>query len=227
MAGNSSGARERILARIRDAAVRSGGADLIDTPLKPTAGLSGPADVLAGIFPPIGDARARFLTECASNLMEAMETADAAASAAALVTVLNSLPEGELYVQDVPVLRSLIERATIAQPVRWSSQGAPAASTQVSLTLAHAFVAQTGSILISSQCGGRGASIVAPCHIVYGTGVQVVPDIAAALALAQAKGLTEASYAGLISGSSRTADIEKILVQGAHGPRRLVVIIED
>ncbi|HWF04221.1 MAG TPA: LUD domain-containing protein, partial [Candidatus Angelobacter sp.] len=28
------------------------------------------------------------------------------------------------------------------------------------------------------------------------------------------------------SGSSRTADIEKILVQGAHGPMRLVMILE-
>ena len=34
------------------------------------------------------------------------------------------------------------------------------------------------------------------------------------------------SYVCLITGSSRTADIEKILVMGAHGPRRLVVIVE-
>jgi len=34
------------------------------------------------------------------------------------------------------------------------------------------------------------------------------------------------SFACVISGSSRTADIEKILVQGAHGPRRLVVIVQ-
>lgn len=34
------------------------------------------------------------------------------------------------------------------------------------------------------------------------------------------------SYVGLITGSIRTADIEKILVVGAHGPRRLVVILE-
>ena len=30
----------------------------------------------------------------------------------------------------------------------------------------------------------------------------------------------------LITGPSRTADIEKILVQGAHGPRRLVLLLQ-
>ena len=35
----------------------------------------------------------------------------------------------------------------------------------------------------------------------------------------------EAPCLCLITGSSRTADIEKILVMGAHGPRRLIVIL--
>jgi len=33
------------------------------------------------------------------------------------------------------------------------------------------------------------------------------------------------SYVCLITGSSRTADIEKILVMGAHGPIRLIVVL--
>ena len=69
--------------------------------------------------------------------------------------------------------------------------------------------------------------MVAPTHIVYAFAKQLVPDLATALRNATADGrLDKNSYACVISGSSRTADIEKILVQGAHGPMRLVVIVE-
>jgi L-lactate dehydrogenase complex protein LldG len=213
MTGNSGGARERILGRIREAMERAAG----DAP-QPVA--------LDEIFAPIENVRERFLAECAANVTEVVETVDARGSASALLAVLESLPAGEVYVQDAPALRDLLGRAAVSRTLRSSSQGAPAESTQAAVTLAHGFVAQTGSILVSSQCGGRGASIVPPCHIVYGRGEQLVSGIAEALALAEAAGLTEASYAGLISGSSRTSDIEKMLVQGAHGPRRLVVILE-
>jgi L-lactate dehydrogenase complex protein LldG len=95
------------------------------------------------------------------------------------------------------------------------------------VTLAEALIAQTGSILVSASCGGRGASVVAPCHIVYATTAQLVPDLANALSRAwNDRMLDRNSFACVISGSSRTADIEKILVQGAHGPRRLVVILQ-
>jgi len=54
-----------------------------------------------------------------------------------------------------------------------------------------------------------------------------VPDLQTALGNAFKEGkLQQNSFACLISGSSRTADIEKILVQGAHGPRRLIVILQ-
>ena len=49
------------------------------------------------------------------------------------------------------------------------------------MTLAEALIAQTGSILVTASCGGRGASVVAPCHIVYATTAQLVPDLATAL----------------------------------------------
>ncbi|MGO8937744.1 MAG: LUD domain-containing protein, partial [Mycobacterium sp.] len=53
--------------------------------------------------------------------------------------------------------------------------------TQATVTLAEALIAQTGSILVTAACGGRGASVIAPCHIVYATVAQLVPDLATAL----------------------------------------------
>jgi L-lactate dehydrogenase complex protein LldG len=55
-----------------------------------------------------------------------------------------------------------------------------------------------------------------------------VPDLKAALAQAEEKSVaTKNSCVSLITGPSRTADIEKILVLGAHGPRRFVVILAE
>jgi L-lactate dehydrogenase complex protein LldG len=179
------------------------------------------------IFEPINNPLERFQQECVANLMECSLTADCAASAQQLAKVLQSLPEGEAFLQDDPSLRRLIELAAPGRTTRWSSEGAASEASQATVTLAEALIAQTGSILVSASCGGRGASVIAPCHIVYATVAQLVPDLAAALSgMSQQRSLDRNSFACVISGSSRTADIEKILVQGAHGPRRLVVILQ-
>ena len=94
------------------------------------------------------------------------------------------------------------------------------------ITLAETLVAQTGSIFVSAACGGRGASVVSPVHIVVATAEQLVPDLHAAFArLRESSATAKNSFLCLITGSSRTADIEKIIVMGAHGPRRLVVVL--
>ena len=186
------------------------------------------SDAVSGeFFEPITNSLERFQQECAGNLMECTLTSDSASSALQLAKVLDSLPEGEVFVQDDPMLRQILPTANPARPIQWSSEGAPREASQATITLADALIAQTGSILVSASCGGRGASIIAPCHIVYATLAQLVPDLQTALANAYRQGILDRnSFACVISGSSRTADIEKILIQGAHGPRRLVVILQ-
>jgi L-lactate dehydrogenase complex protein LldG len=179
------------------------------------------------IFEPIANPVERFQEEAKANLIDCLMTTDSAGSAQQLAQVLDSLPPGEIFVQDAPALRRLVEMSRSQRPVRWSSQGGPPEASQATITLVEALIAQTGSILVSAACGGRGASVVAPCHIAFATLDQLVPDLETALGNASRQGILEKnSFACVISGSSRTADIEKILVQGAHGPRRLVVIVE-
>jgi ferredoxin len=62
------------------------------------------------IFEPVANPLERFQQECVSNLMECALTADRAASARQLSEVLQSLPEGEIFVQDDPSLRRLVEK---------------------------------------------------------------------------------------------------------------------
>jgi L-lactate dehydrogenase complex protein LldG len=197
------------------------------------AGLRTPTDHHPGpgsdalIFEPVGNSLERFQQEATANLMESKLTTDTAASAFELGKIFDSLPAGEIFLQDDPLLRRLIELTKTQRPLRWSSQGAPREASEATVSLAEALIAQTGSVLVTAACGGRGASIVAPCHIVYAHTAQLVPDLETALGnLFRSGKLAGHSFACVISGSSRTADIEKILVQGAHGPRRLAVILE-
>lgn len=210
------GSREAILARIRAALANPPHQQPDMTPITTDR-----------IFAPVSDVVDRFVQEATANLMEVLRPTNAAASAQAFVEVISALPAGEIYLEDAPALRNLASSVLNTRAVRWTTEGAPQEATQATVTTAEALVAQTGSILASSATAGRGASVVAPVHIVYATTSQIVPDIEAALDLVHQRKLYEkASYVGLISGSSRTADIEKILVQGAHGPRRLVLILE-
>lgn len=221
-AGKNPG-REAILNRIRRALQQSSPAP--EPPLR------------TPVFPPITDLLDRFRSECAANLVECIVTSSSATSANAISSTLASLPGGDIFVQDAPKLRALLDdvfahqdaEPGLAARIRsiWSSEGRLPEAAQASITLAELLVAGTGSIVVSSSCGGRSASVAVPCHIVYATSAQLVADLDETFAVLSSRGtMLQNSFVGLITGSSRTADIEKILVLGAHGPRRVVVVLE-
>ena len=91
------------------------------------------------------------------------------------------------------------------------------------ITGCEALVARTGSLLLSSkQPMGRVAPVFYPVHIVIAFARQLVPDISDALALMHTRyGKDLPSMINLNTGPSRTADIEKTLVVGVHGPKEV------
>jgi len=95
------------------------------------------------------------------------------------------------------------------------------------LTECEALVAQTGSVLVSApSAGGRALSVLPPHHVVLARRNQIVPDLGAALQWMQEKYKNKfPSFLSFISGPSRTGDIERILVLGAHGPKRLTILL--
>jgi L-lactate dehydrogenase complex protein LldG len=108
----------------------------------------------------------------------------------------------------------------------------PSSSLQeadVSITTCESLVARTGSVVLSAaQQQGRTASVYAPVHICVAYTNQLVYDVKDALLLIKEK--YQQNLPSLISfatGPSRTADIEKTLVVGVHGPKEVYVFLVD
>jgi L-lactate dehydrogenase complex protein LldG len=90
-------------------------------------------------------------------------------------------------------------------------------------------VARTGSIVLSSaQAGGRSTSVYAPIHICIAYTNQLVYDIKDALLATREKyGNQLPSLITFATGPSRTADIEKTLVVGVHGPKEVYLFLVE
>lgn len=102
-------------------------------------------------------------------------------------------------------------------------------SCEAGVTGCEVLVAQTGGIMVSVQtAGGRALSVLPPHHVVIARASQMVPDLTAAFEHVKKKyGKAFPSFMSFITGPSRTGDIERILVLGAHGPKRLTVLLVD
>jgi len=100
---------------------------------------------------------------------------------------------------------------------------------EVGFTLCEALIARNGSILLSNgNMAGRRLSIYPPVHIVLAYTSQMVMDIKDGFKLLKSKyGNRLPSMITNVTGPSRTADIEKTLVLGAHGPKELFVFLLD
>jgi L-lactate dehydrogenase complex protein LldG len=100
----------------------------------------------------------------------------------------------------------------------------------VSFTACEALVARTGTIVLSAALQqGRTASVYAPVHVCIALTSQLTYDISDALALIRKRYQGELpSVISFATGPSRTADIEKTLVVGVHGPREVyLLLVED
>jgi L-lactate dehydrogenase complex protein LldG len=135
---------------------------------------------------------------------------------------LEALLDGlKIKVLDGQVAHSGGERATRLQALD------PAL---VCISGADVGIAESGSLLLLSGAGrGRMASLLAPAHIAVLRAEQLVRGLGEALARIQAQRgpdvFADSSNLTLITGPSRTADIELTLTLGVHGPREIHVVL--
>jgi L-lactate dehydrogenase complex protein LldG len=101
---------------------------------------------------------------------------------------------------------------------------------ETGITTCEFLVARLGSIMVSSRqpCGRKGF-IYPSVHIVVAWRNQLVYDLKDAFSALKNKYAEKGmpSMVSVITGPSRTADIEKTLVMGAHGPEELIVFFID
>ncbi|MBC9782912.1 lactate utilization protein [Heliobacterium chlorum] len=100
--------------------------------------------------------------------------------------------------------------------------------TDVGINFVPYAVAETGSIFHPEENPlGRMVTMLPPTHIAIVPTSKILPTVADALVTVVADYGKVPGYMSFISGPSRTADIERVLTIGVHGPSRLIVILVD
>lgn len=96
------------------------------------------------------------------------------------------------------------------------------------VTACEFLVARTGSVVVSTAGNsGRQMHVFPPIHIVIAKASQLVAYPGDAIeAIQQKYNENLPSAMTIITGPSRTADIEKTLVLGAHGPKELIIFVD-
>lgn len=102
------------------------------------------------------------------------------------------------------------------------------ASCEASITGCELLVARTGSLVLSSVHQGRIPSVYAPIHVCIAYASQLVYDVKDGLQAMKDKYRQYLpSVISFATGPSRTADIEKTLVVGVHGPKEVYCFVID
>ena len=149
----------------------------------------------------------------------AMEAGRVLSEIGASSAVLNDeTPLDRLLPQDFP--GTTLHRVSGYGPDEWRRTCAQA---DAGITSADALLAETGTVVCSSGPGrSRLVSLLPPVHIVLCPRERITTDLFNWLG---SHGGKWPANTVLISGPSKTADIEQTMAVGMHGPRQLVVII--
>ena len=123
-----------------------------------------------------------------------------------------------------PNIQGLLKEVGIA----FTSEESAMEQMDAGITYCEYLIARSGSIMLSSrQVSGRRMAVFPPAHIVIGYSNQIVMHVKEALNGMKLRYPKLPSLITTITGPSRTADIEKTLILGAHGPKELYVFLLD
>lgn len=202
--------RERVLGQIRQSLGRPGDAAARITPL--------PGSGLRPAFS--GPLVERFVAKMQEKAATVERLASLAEVGAAVARYVAAVPAG-------PAVRASRALAGIAWPSQLTvMHGAAVREDETSVTPCFAAVAESGGIVtLSGPDTPSTLNFVPDTHIVVVHASQVVAHFEDVWALWRASGVPIPRTINVISGPSRTADIEQTIQLGAHGPRRLHILL--
>ncbi|MBA4176832.1 MAG: lactate utilization protein C [Leptothrix sp. (in: Bacteria)] len=213
--GSSSSGRERVLAQIRQSLGRSGPAATPDTP-RPITPLPGRGPVPAFT----GDVVERFVAKMVEKAATVERLGGTDEVGAAVLRYLDKLAV-PLQVRVSGALRHLAWPAGLQV-----AYGAAVREDLSSVTPCFAAVAESGGIAtLSGADTPSSLNFVPDNHVVVIHAAQVVAHFEDLWAKWRATGRPLPRTVNIISGPSRTADIEQTIQLGAHGPRRLHILL--
>lgn len=180
----------------------------------------------------------RFLAALRALAGEGVTAAGPDAAAATLVAALRERAVQAVVAWAHPLLEWLhLAAACRAAGIDWLTASpevdpaafrSAAARAGAGITAADYAVAETGTLALFSGPGRpRSASLLPPLHVAVLTADRILPavaDLAATLA-ARARGGDLPASVNLVTGPSRTADIEHVSVRRVHGPGDVFVIV--
>jgi L-lactate dehydrogenase complex protein LldG len=223
--------REKIFARIREALT-------VQAPMPGHHGETGhhpsfngaPSTHAREWLPPTGDSFEEQLARFRANAAELKATFYLANNRDELAKLLLELRDAEGWKKVASHGGELTDAAckTLGLPVCRTDQKFDVNELEgcdAGITECDALIAQTGSVLVTNRsAGGRALSVLPVHHVAIARREQLLRDLPAGFELLKKK------YAGnypsmisFITGPSRTGDIERILVLGAHGPKKLTI----
>jgi len=184
------------------------------------------------VLPPARGGEAELTALFAQNASELNAEYRACGSFDGAVAFLKELAAREGWKRLAAHRGGLAEKAAgaLGLAATWTDGGYDLAELErcdVSITDCDALVAQTGGALVNARsAGGRALSVLPHHHVVVAPRERLLPDLPAAFELLEKKyGPDYPSFISFITGPSRTADIEQTLVLGAHGPRKLTILM--